>query len=166
MKGIKFLLEAAKQLPEISFVLAGNGPLENWTNNFIQKNNLKNVECLGWVEHGSNIYSQAIREARVMVTPSLFYENCSISILSTLSYGRLAIATDRGGNSEIITDNQTGFLCKPENVNDLARVIKIATNISSEAAQKITVQGRRLVEEKYNLDAYITSLERVYQGLL
>jgi glycosyltransferase involved in cell wall biosynthesis len=58
-----------------------------------------------------------------MVTPSLFYENCSISILSTLSYGRLAVATNRGGNPEIIKDGQTGFLCKSEDANDLAHGI-------------------------------------------
>ena len=165
-KGIKFLLNAAKQLPHIHFVLAGSGPLEAWTENFIKENNLKNVERLGWVEHGSEKYWQAIRAAKVMVTPSLFYENCSISILSTLSYGRLAVATDRGGNPEIIKDGETGFLCKPEDADDLARVIKKAMNTSPEEVKKITEQGRRLVEEKYNLEDYITSLEKVYQEVI
>jgi glycosyltransferase involved in cell wall biosynthesis len=165
-KGIKFLLEAAKQLPQIQFTLAGNGPLEDWVANFIQKNNLKNIQRLGWTEHGSEKYWQAIREAKVMVTPSLFYENCSISILSTLSYGRLAVATNRGGNPEIIKDGQTGFLCKSEDANDLAHVIQKAMNISPKEAQKITEQGKKLIEEKYNLENYISSLEKVYQEIV
>jgi glycosyltransferase involved in cell wall biosynthesis len=165
-KGVKFLLEVAKQLPEITFTLAGNGPLESWIDNFIQKNNLKNVERLGWIEHGSEKYWQAIREAKVIVTPSLFYENCSISILTTLSYGRLAVATDRGGNPEMIKEGETGFLCKPEDADDLARVIKKAINASPEETKKITEQGRRLVEERYDLGGYVKKLEEAYQKLI
>lgn len=162
-KGIKHLLEAARLLPHIPFLLVGTGPDENWVKDFIKKNNLKNVEYRGYLLHGSTEYFTAIREAKVMVTPSLFYENCSISILETLYYERIAVATDRGGNPEMIQNGKTGFLAKPEDSQSLAQTLQQAIETSAKEAALITTAGKKLVIKNYSLERYLDQLEAVYR---
>jgi glycosyltransferase involved in cell wall biosynthesis len=162
-KGIKQLLEAARLLPNIPFLLVGTGPDENWVKTFIKENNLKNVEHRGYAPHGSAEYFTAIREAKVMVTPSLFYENCSIAILETLYYERIAVATDRGGNPEMIQNGKTGFLAKPEDSQSLAQILQYAMETSTKEAKSITAAGKKLVIQNYSLERYLDQLEAVYR---
>lgn len=165
-KGIKLLMEAAKQLPAISFMLVGTGPDEVWVDNFIAKNNLKNVERLGWIAHGSEKYFDAIQQAKVMVTPSLFYENCSMTILETLFYKRIPVAINRGGSPEMVIEGKTGFLAKPEDGLDLARAIKEAMATTNDEANHLTNAGRELALTAYSPKQYIDGLEHVYHEAL
>jgi glycosyltransferase involved in cell wall biosynthesis len=162
-KGIKLLLGAAKELPNTKFMLVGTGPDEAWVDDFIQKNNLKNVERWGYVPHGSEKYFDAIRQAKVMVTPSLFYENCSMTILETLFYKRIPVAVNRGGSPEMVIEHKTGFLAQPEDANDLARAIAQAMATTSIEAERLTAAGRELALTAYSTKRYIDQLEIVYR---
>jgi glycosyltransferase involved in cell wall biosynthesis len=164
-KGIKIFLQAATELRDISCLIVGTGPEEAWVDNFIQQNKLTNVERWGWVAHGSERYFEAIRDAKVIVTPSIFYENCSQTILETLYYQRLAVATNRGGNPEMIIDGETGFLAQPEDPSDLARVLRHAMSLSNAAARSFTTAGYQQAVTNYAPDRYLSELEMVYHEL-
>lgn len=164
-KGIKILLRALSELRDIPCLIVGTGPEAAWVDDFIQKNNLNNVKTWGWVAHGSERYFEAIRQAKTIVTPSIFYENCSQTILETLYYKRLAVATNRGGNPEMISENETGFLAKPEDPLDLARALRQAMSLTIDDAKKITEAGYQRAITKYAPDRYVNELEAVYQEL-
>ena len=57
--------------------------------------------------------------ADVMVVPSL-QENLSNAIMESLACGTPVVAFDIGGNSDMITHQQNGYLAKPFDANDLA----------------------------------------------
>ncbi|HRY36480.1 MAG TPA: glycosyltransferase [Candidatus Magasanikbacteria bacterium] len=163
-KGIRYFMESLLLLRDYPVIIAGNGPEEKWVEEFIKKNNLKNVEMAGWV--ADNKWEEIIKQAKVVVVPSLFYENCSISILEALGYGRLVVATDRGGNRELVIDGKTGFLVSPENSTELAAGIKKAFSLSKTGSDKIIASATKLIFENHNPAEYVKRLEEVYEELI
>lgn len=163
-KGIRVLMAAFPWLRQYKSIVAGSGPDDEWVDNFIKQYSLTNVERTGWV--GRDKWREVIDSAKVVVVPSLFYENCSMAILEALSYGRVVVATDRGGNRELIKDNQTGFLVKPENSEELARSIKQAMDLSEKESSEIIKSARQLIKENHNPDDYLAKLEQIYQEVV
>jgi glycosyltransferase involved in cell wall biosynthesis len=163
-KGIKFLLEAARELKEYEFVIAGIGPDEVWVDTYIKENNLVNVRRHGWVE--GEKWLSVMKEAKVVVLPTIVYENCSVNILEALSYGRLVVASNRGGNPEMIIDGKSGFLAKPEDSKDLVKKIRQAVELVPEEASRIVEYAQKNILPRYQLDVHLDALEKVYQELV
>lgn len=110
-KGIKTLIEVAKALPEIQFVFAGSGPLED------SLSELSNANNVGF-KSGDEL-SALIREARFTVYPSEWYENCPFSVMESQMYGTPVVGARIGGIPELISENVTGELFESGNAEDL-----------------------------------------------
>jgi len=50
-------------------------------------------------------------------------EGISDAVMEYMALGKPVIATDGGGTKELVIDNSTGYLIKPESAKDLARKI-------------------------------------------
>lgn len=159
-KGIKILMEAAKELRDFKILVAGHGPEDKWVQEFARKNTLSQVERMGWV--GGDLWEKAMLDAKVIVVPSLFFENCSMSILEAFSYGRIVVSVDRGGNPELIKDGVSGFLAKPEDSADLARVIRRAMSVSDEEAAYISANAIKTLKQNHRSEDYFDRLEKIY----
>lgn len=159
-KGLKIFLEATRELYNQPVIIAGRGPLEGWVNTYCERYSLTQVERVGWVDGAKK--EALLARARVVVAPSLFYENCSLTILEAISRGRLVVAADRGGNGEIIQDGVTGFLARPEDPADLARAIKRALALPSAEASAMIERARARLNNQHNPDQYFAALEQVY----
>ncbi len=160
-KGVRIFLRALAHLRDYQTIIAGNGPEDRWVETMIKQRSLTNVERIKWA-HGSS-WKKMMAEARVVVVPSLFYENCSMTILESLSFKRLVVATDRGGNKELVINGQTGFLVEPDNPESLIKAIREAMELSPLEAEVMRKQGRELVEKNHALDGYVKKLEEIYQ---
>ncbi len=159
-KGIRIFMAAAKELPEASIIVAGSGPEEAWVKKYIIDNNLKNVELRGFVS--GTEWEKTMAEAKVVVVPAIFYENCSAAILEALSLKRLVVASNRGGNPELIIDGQSGFLAEPENPDDVAQAIKKALALKGSGVEAMQGAGNDILK-KHTMEGYISALEKVYQ---
>lgn len=163
-KGIKIFMEAAKDLRDYKIMVVGSGPDDGWVQEFARKNILSNIERAGWV--GGDSWQKVMLEAKVIVVPSLFYENCSMGILEALSYGRIVVAVDRGGNPELIKDGISGFLCKPEDPADLVRVIRRAMETSDEEAGVISANAIKTLQQNHRPEDYFAGLEKIYAEVI
>lgn len=163
-KGVKILMEAAKELRDYKMMVVGNGPDDDWVQDFARKNILSNIERISWV--GGESWQKVMQEAKVIVVPSLFYENCSMGILEALSYGRIVVAVDRGGNPELIKDGINGFLCKPEDPADLARVIRRAMDTTEEEAAVVAANAVKTLEQNHRPEDYFNKLESIYAEVI
>ncbi|MBI2444705.1 MAG: glycosyltransferase [Candidatus Magasanikbacteria bacterium] len=161
VKGVKIFLEALRYWRGVPARVAGTGPLAGWVEDYRKQYSLTDLELLGWVDSGKK--SRAYTEARVVVVPSLFYENCSLTILEAIAAGRLVVAVDRGGNREIIEDGVTGFLAAPEDPEDLARAIRRAYELPPAEAEAMIARAQQRLVERHNPGQYIAALEEVYQ---
>lgn len=115
-KGISTLLKVCRSLPEIPFVFAGNGPLEE------QVNQIANIKNVGF-QQGDRL-EQLIREARFSICPSECYDNCPFSVMESQIYGTPVIGANIGGIPELIEDGKTGELFESENGRELKYKIK------------------------------------------
>lgn len=115
-KGIGTLLNVCKELPDVSFVFAGTGPLEE------KMNGIPNVRNVGF--QTGEALKDLIREARFSVYPSEWYENCPFSVMESQIYGTPVLGSDIGGIPELIDVNKTGQLFEPGNAEQLKQSIR------------------------------------------
>jgi glycosyltransferase involved in cell wall biosynthesis len=114
-KGIKLLLES---LPEnVNLVVAGSGPMVT------ELKGRTNVKYVGF-KTGEEL-NELIHNAKATVYPSIWYENCPLSIMESISLGTPVIGSNLGGIPELIKDSNNGFLFKPNDRDDLRRKIQI-----------------------------------------
>ncbi|TAN33474.1 glycosyltransferase [Patescibacteria group bacterium] len=159
-KGIRIFMDAARSLREYQIIVAGVGPDEPWVDKYIRQYGLTHVSRLGWV--GGERWKELMAASRAVVAPSLVYENCSMTILEAMANGRLVVAADRGGNSELIRTDETGFLAEPEDPDSLALFIREAMRLGEAQAQEIGVNARNWVMDNHNIDSYFAGLEKIY----
>ncbi len=115
-KGIGTLLAACKGLPDIPFVFAGSGPLEE------QVNQVKNVQNKGFVT-GKNLH-MLIAGARFSVYPSEWYENCPFSVMESQMHGTPVLVSDLGGAPELVEAGRTGEIFRGGDEEELSGHIK------------------------------------------
>lgn len=115
-KGINTLVEACKQLPDIPFIFAGTGPLED------KVNSLANVKNVGF-KTGKELET-LIREAKFTVYPSEWYENCPFSVMESQQRGTPVVAANIGGIPELVKNRKTGELFESGNVEKFKTCIQ------------------------------------------
>lgn len=163
-RGIRVFMRAVKDLRQYQVVVAGGGPEELWVDRFIKDNNLTHVERRGWVSGA--LKEAALSEARVAVAPAIFYDLCSLTVLEALARGRLVVASNRGGNPELVINGKTGWLARPEDPADLARAILEAMEAPQRVVEYLAASGRDLVAKNHDLGQYLAKVEAVYKEVI
>lgn len=114
-KGIGVLIEAAalvsKELPKVSFVLAGQGKANKYHNLIKQLGLEGKVKLLGWVDAGK--MHELYKSSLLTVQPSVFIEPFGRGALESLVNGTPTVVSNRGGLKEIVDDGLTGKVCEP-----------------------------------------------------
>lgn len=139
-KGIRQLLDA---LPHgINLKVAGSGPLEG----FVKEN--KNCEYLGQLKFEE--LKDVIRKAKCTIYPSIWYENCPMSIIESISLGTPVLASNFGGIPELIKDGKTGYLFDPKDNDSIKRAInKLFTNNNYQELVNNCLNETFIKEEEY-----------------
>jgi glycosyltransferase involved in cell wall biosynthesis len=114
-KGIATLIKVCKELPDVQFIFAGNGPLEKIMNGV---SNIKNVGF----QKGEEL-EKLICEARFSIYPSEWYENCPFSVMESQMYGTPVLGANIGGIPELIEVGKTGELFESGNADELKKKI-------------------------------------------
>ena len=152
-KGIGTLLKVCKELPNIQFVFAGTGPLEDTVNGI---SNIKNVGF-----QTGEALETLIREARYSIYPSEWYENCPFSVMESQMYGTPVLGANIGGIPELIQNGKTGELFESTNAKDLKEKIeklwedKPLTDSYSKNCQDISFD---------TIEEYYKKLMKIYRG--
>ena len=95
------------------------------------------------------------------VYPSIWYENCPLSILEAESCGTPVITGNYGGMKELVENNETGILINdinPENLKENIEKIYYDDN-------KISYMSKKCIEKRKNMISikqYINKLEKLY----
>ena len=151
-KGVKTLVQAAKSLPQIPFVFAGSGPLEELLDG------VDNITNVGF-QTGEDL-ERLIREARFSVIPSEWYENCPFSVLESISLSTPVLGADIGGIPELIRVGETGELfvsgdqqrlaeCIAGLWNDPARTEAYSRNCAEAAFDTVQQYTQKLIRQVY-----------------
>ena len=153
-KGVKTLLDVCRKLPQIPFVFAGKGPLED------EVAALPNVENRGFLS-GTELY-QTIAEASFVVFPSECYENCPFSVMEAQLYKTPVIASKIGGIPELLQDGKTGELFQVGDGSALQKRIEELWK-DSKRLQTYTVNCEKV--SFMSAETYCEKLLQIYGGL-
>ena len=158
-KGIDTLLEAHAAIAErIKLVVAGTGPLEEDLRARYPK-----AQFLGHLS--GTALGDAIRKASVVVVPSNWYENCPMSVLEAMAYGKPVVGSDMGGIPELIVHGETGLLFPAGDHNALrAQLLQLMQ--SPELRKRLGAAGRNRAEERFSLERHNAALMAVYRRVI
>ncbi len=161
-KGITVLLKAAAALKgSVSFIIAGEGPMEEEVRAATLVN--PNITYLGVV--GRDRVFELMRSARLLLFPSLAYENFPLSLAEAMASGLPAIVSGHGAAREIVDDGETGLYFAPGSAIDLIQKIEMIWDNSSKL-QCMRRAARAKYEEKYSGPAAHRDLMAVYHAAI
>lgn len=114
-KGIRTLLQAVRELPNIPFVFAGNGPYEQ------EVNQISNIRNVGFTTGGA--LSDLIANASFSLIASECFENCPFTVMESQMLHTPVIGANIGGIPELIHEGIDGDLFESGNVEELKEKI-------------------------------------------
>ena len=112
-----------------------------------------------------NALKKMIDRAAVVVVASEVYENCPMSVLEAMAYGKPLVGSRMGGIPELVEDGKTGILFEAGNVDELTSVLD-KLMASSKLRKQMGDAGRRRVEAEFSLDKHNDGLMNIYKSVL
>lgn len=165
-KDHRLLLTAMKEIlrrrPRTGLLLVGDGSLRGGLEYLARAQNMaSNVVFAGEVRRSEGVYPLL----DVYVQASRSEEGMSNSILEAMSNSLPVVATDVGGNREVVEDRVSGFVVDAGDPRAMAEAI-IALLEDPLKRRELGAAGLRRVRGRFSLERMITSTRDVYEGLL
>jgi glycosyltransferase involved in cell wall biosynthesis len=157
-KGLDMLIGAFKQVKSTinnsKLILVGDGECEKWLKNTINERRINGVIFFKSMEHDR--IPEIMNCADVFALCS-YYEGLPTVVLESLACGIPVVSTNVGDVSEIVKNNETGYLMETRNFlemkNRLVEVL-LKSNISKETCVKTA--------EAYSWEKIVDKIEEVY----
>ena len=151
VKNPQLLLEVAKQLPEVQFVMAGGGDLLE----SIKANAPTNVKVIGWADAAT--FWSAV-DVAISTSDN---EGMPVALIEAQLAGLPVIATDVGSNSEVIQDKVTGLISS-KGVDALVGAVNRFTSLPA-LMRTQGDKGRERASKEFSLEKMIRSHADLYQ---
>ena len=156
------------QMENLKLVIVGDGPLREDLELQITNYKLEDkVKIIGKVSPEE--IPKYLAQADIFVRPSLS-EGLGTAFLEAMAAGLPIVATPVGGIPDFLKDpsthsgQATGLFCKVNNPEDIAEKInRILTD--DELKNRLIINGRKLVEEKYTWDKIAAQFKNLYNSL-
>jgi len=160
-KGHTYLLQAAAQVPDAIFVLAGDGPERSALEELCLRLGLEDrVRFLGRRED----IPELLATCDLFVLPSL-YEGLPLSVLEAMASGKPVVATGVGGTDEVVVHGSTGKLVPPMDVTALA--VAIGAMLRDQAmAARFGEAGRKRVAQLFSAEVMVRGVSDLYDELI
>lgn len=148
--------------PEAQLLIAGDGPLRPSIEKLAKDLGIgAQVKFLGIRRDIHELMNAA--DAYVM---SSAWEGMPMVLLEACATGLPVVATNVGGNREIVQDGVTGFLVPPKDSEALAQAMLRLMNLSAEERQRMGQAGREHIKANFSLDRVVDQWEALYKELL
>lgn len=154
-KGVDVLLRTAGLSPDLTFLIAGDGP---------QREELEplrppNARLLGRIDDTRRL----LRAVDALSVPSR-QEGQGIVALEAMAAGVPVVASRVGGLAEMLTEGETGLLVSPDDPAELAAALgRLRANPS--LRERLITNAGVLVRERYEVEEMARAVEWVYAGV-
>ena len=148
------IIEAARQLPDVKFKIAGSGK------DIYTIETPGNIEFLGYLdgEKLNNFY----KDARIQLMTSRCYEGFPTSLVNGMALGLPSIVPNHGAMPEIVEG--AGMVFKPCDVNDLIESIEKLW-YDEKLCGKFALSARNKYLGNYTEDRYHSKFMKICQKL-
>ena len=172
-KGINYAINAVSLLLkrgyDITYIIAGNGPLKSYLANLIvQLGAQKKIKLIGSVDRDE--VRALMMNSDIFLLPSVTgsngdQEGIPVVLMEAMATGMPVISTYHSGIPELVENGKSGFLVPERDVEALVdRLIYLIKN--QEVWPSMGRAGREFVEKKYNIKKLIKRLVTIYQELI
>ena len=163
-KGILNLLEAFRRLEDGMLYIAGEGPERKKIEEIIERDKLQErVKLLGFLN--SNKIKEYVANARFIVVPSIWYENCPYSVMETLAIGKPVIGAKIAGIPELVKDEQNGLLYNYNDVDELSRKMsRLYKNV--DLTEKLGDNAKKMAQKLYSKEIYYNKVNQIYTKII
>lgn len=160
---ISAFAEIARRYPGCRLELVGEGEEHDRLVNLCATLGIE--RDVHFVGHAADPYVY-LKQFDIFVLPSLS-EGISMSILEALALKRICLASDVGGNPEIIRDGANGFLFKSNDAEQLVlKLEELIRNLHDPSLDRVREMGRATVEQRFSLDAMVSSYGALYDAVV
>ncbi|MEI6596723.1 MAG: glycosyltransferase family 4 protein [bacterium] len=161
-KGFEYLIEAAniltreKKIPA-TFIIIGEGDERKNLENLIKKYNLENNFILaGRIDEAARFLP-----AFDIYACSSVKEGLSYTLIEAMQAGLPIVATEAGGNQEMIINNKTGLIVKPADAQNLANALQKLISDKNLAAE-LGAAAKQSASQNFNLEKMIEKTRQIY----
>ena len=163
LKGHKYLLAAARQLPtSIHFCLVGDGALRNRLERHIAAAGLADrFHLTGLLDPGE---IPAVMQASDVLVHCSLREGLARTLPQAMLAGTPVISYDVDGAAEAVLDGTTGFLLRPGDVAGLASAIRELAQ-DGDLRDRLGRAGRESVRDRFAAETMVGQIDRLYDRL-
>jgi len=150
------LKKVLEKMPDVNFYWAGDGPLRDRI--LSELKGYDNFHWLGSLEHPDKVreYLSEIDVYALITGMDL----APLSLKEAQLMEKPVVATNVGGNPEMMVDGKTGFLVEEGNADDLFEKLTILFE-NKEISIENGSNGRKFIEEKFSMDASVKNFIRI-----
>jgi len=158
---LKTVQRIARSFPDFRLQLVGDGPERSSLQDLIAELGIGGtVEMLG----ERRDIAERLSEADIFVQSSIS-EGLSLGLLEAHAAGLPIVATDVGGNAEVVVHGTTGLLVPPRDPAKLAEAL-MELLADPDRALSMGRRGRLRVQEAFDLRKVVRRYEELYLELL
>jgi glycosyltransferase involved in cell wall biosynthesis len=163
-KGQHHLIDAAaivvRQIPDVRFVIAGEGELRPQLEDQIKRKHLERHVFLG----GFRADALELLKAFDLFALSSLHEGMCTSLVDAMAASKAAVATAVGGVPEVMTDGQTGYLVPAKDHDAMAqRIIELLQN--EPLRRRMGEAALRRARERFTVERMVQGTIEVYEQI-
>ena len=149
---------AVREEPDLRLQIAGDGVCMDDLRQLARELSLENhVQFLGPVRDVPALLARS----SLFVLSSLS-EGVSLTLLEAMARGRAVVATDVGGNPEVVVPGETGLLVPSRQPESLARALLELWRVP-DRCREMGLAGRRRVEQHFDIRQMVSAYEALYR---
>jgi glycosyltransferase involved in cell wall biosynthesis len=160
-KGQRHLIEAAhlvvQQLPDVRFVILGEGELREHLERLVREHHLEKHVLLP----GFRIDVLGCIKGFDLFVMSSVTEGLGTSLLDAMACSKAIVATKAGGIPEVVDDQVTGLLVEPRDHHALAAAI-VRLMADEPIRQRMAVAGFERVSARFTVERMVAETADVY----
>lgn len=161
IKGVEVLIDTFKEIPDHLLKIAGRGDLDTEIRERITKENLNNIELLGY--QNREAVNELMRNAKALIMCSQWYETFGMVIAEAYSCGTPVIVGDIGNIKDLVIPGKTGELFTYNSYQDMIEAIKL---FESGSYEEYSRNSYAFFNERLTSESNYNQLMNIYNQLV
>lgn len=165
-KGLTYALESFKSLkskfPKLRLLIAGDGDERALAVNFIQENQLQDVELLGFVSEHEKL--QLLKTADIYLAPSIYGESFGIVLLEAMAMGTPIAGFANQGYLNVLSESQKAFFATPKMQTEFTSKLE-SLIIENQKRTELSDNGKEIVK-KYDWKIVSQDILAIYKQIM
>ena len=168
IKGQNDFIEAVEPLLEknekaVAFLAGGVFPGEEWRleeldNRIDSSSVVSQIHRIDYYDKTSELYNMF----DIFVLPSIKPDSLPTVVLEAMACSKPVVGYNNGGIAEMVVDDKSGYLVKPNRPQELSNAISLLLD-SSEKREKFGRVGYQRQKELFSLESYIKNFSELYK---